>query len=132
MPQSLPRTAYDIGKKFGNKKLTVMIDSDFEETMNPLGGTTTAYSVFNNKSGGHLYVFLAIPKNASDKDKEIRIAHEFGEIKFRENHPKISKTLHISGLVPFIGEVPKLINELLADREARKRGFKIPYLYHLS
>lgn len=48
-----------------------------------------------------------------NKDKEIKIAHEFGDIKFNENHPKVSKTLHILGLIPFIGEIPIFIKESL-------------------
>ncbi len=134
MMQSLPRTAYNIGKRFGNEKLTVIINSDFEEKSNYAVGGTSACSIFSKLNDGHLYVFLSVPNNASDEDKEIKIAHEFGEIKFKENHPCLSKALHIGGSIPLplIGKIPKLINEALADVEARKRGFKIPYLYHLG
>ncbi|MEM5778203.1 MAG: hypothetical protein QXD43_01295 [Candidatus Aenigmatarchaeota archaeon] len=131
---SLPRTAYNIGKKFGYGKLIVKIDSDFKEYapyFRLANYEVLAYGC-HCKIGESLMVCLGIPKKVSDKEKEIRIAHEFGEIKFGENHPKIHRALKAIGSIPVFGEPFMLINESLADREARKIGLKIPYLYHLG
>jgi hypothetical protein len=128
---NLQKLAYNIGKRFDNKRLTVFIDHDFKETPNNSGGTRSAYSVHTVSPGEHLKVYLGVPQEISEKEKEIRIAHEFGEIAFRKKHPQISRILHRLGSKQFIGEIPRIINESLADMEARKKGFKIPYLYHL-
>jgi len=128
---SLQRFAYNIGKRFDHKKLTVMIDHNFEEISNPSGWTTLSYSVHTEMPGEHLYLYLGLPKEISEKEKKIRIAHEFGEIAFRKKHLNVSRILHLLGSKSLIGKIPKLINDSLADMEARKRGFTIPYLYHL-
>jgi hypothetical protein len=131
MNHDLEQIAYDIGKRFGNEKLTVKVDPYFTEVENR-SGTIKGRSVFSESLDNHLHVYIQLPGNVSDREKEIRIAHEFGEIAFKKNHPTISKMLHILGYNRFVGEISRLLNDSLADMEARKRGFKIPYLYHLG
>jgi len=131
MERDLEQIAYDIGREFDNEKLTVYVNPHFTEVKNGLG-TIKSQSVFSELPDNHLHVYIKLPADISDKERKIRIAHEFSEIAFKKNHPTISKILHILGYNRFLGEAARIVNDSLADMEARKRGFKIPYFYHLG
>ena len=132
MEKSLTEKAYIIGKMFGNEKLTISVDSNFKETMCSPTGMIKAYSVHCELTNGDLGVYLCLPEEITDREKVIRIAHEFGEIELRKKHPTISRMLHILSSKKFVGDFSKLLNDSLADMEARKKGFNIPYSYHLG
>jgi len=131
MNNDLEQVAYDIGKEFGNEKLIVYVNPYFKEVKNSLG-TIKGQSVFSELPDDHLHVYIQLPGDISEREKEIRIAHEFSEIAFKKNHPTISKMLHLLGYNRFLGDVSRIVNDSLADMEARKKGFKIPYFYHLG
>ena len=90
MDQDLDQMAYDIGKRFGNGKLSVNVDPYFTEVKNG-SGTIRGRTVFSHLPDDHLHVYIQLPGDVSEREKEIRIANEFGEIAFKKNHQQSLK-----------------------------------------
>lgn len=133
--QELESLVKHVGSIFGYENLGVEIDSSSSMSM---GVSEILGYAKLEENKNRAKIRLGLSKGLKPEEVEHVVAHEFADYEYSKKHPRFQKFSKTAIRLPMVlitfglGTFINTLYDTLADGEARKRGIKIPYYFHIG